>query len=261
MSSNNTYYRIHQSLGLLAPIGTSLSNDWLGSSQASKTCYQPKLFHPGDEIHALVGGTFAVTSSGTVHQISPGTPPHLSIKDTGTRNWMPLMLEGLVDQGYIVQRETYTKPIDGYSRSRPVLAEGLPHRIYPKDRILRTIAEDILVDAIENALLPEDGDLPNLVVSCLKETEDHIAVAQATLRDANGEITHRLSFSLSRNLLSARLIDLSGPDFKRLPDYADRIRDMGSMPTRSNLVAASPQAEEFRALVAELGAMPGPKFG
>jgi hypothetical protein len=58
----NHYYRVTQRFPVLVRVGHRESNTYFGASMVLGVVYRQVIAKPGDEIHALVGGTFLVTA-------------------------------------------------------------------------------------------------------------------------------------------------------------------------------------------------------
>jgi len=56
----NTYYTVEEAFTVYALVGHSESNTYYGASMIYGNVYRRLLLHPGDEVHALHGGVFAV---------------------------------------------------------------------------------------------------------------------------------------------------------------------------------------------------------
>lgn len=62
--SANTYYRVTRAFTVYALVGHSDSNHYYGASMLCGNVYRREQLQPGDEVHALHGGTFVVRPDG-----------------------------------------------------------------------------------------------------------------------------------------------------------------------------------------------------
>jgi hypothetical protein len=60
------FYRVARPLPAWHMVGYMEGNEWIGSSRCLWPIYRPVTLQLGDEVHELVGGTFAVLANGEV---------------------------------------------------------------------------------------------------------------------------------------------------------------------------------------------------
>lgn len=83
--SFNRYFRVNEPFLVLKPLGTCETQTYVGASMALRTVKEAFNAVPGDEIHALMGGTFLVTKEGGVTEISIVKPKHVYESKYGFR--------------------------------------------------------------------------------------------------------------------------------------------------------------------------------
>lgn len=81
----NKYFRVDAPFRVWCHVGLSDSNAHIGRSQVINTVMEARNAGPGDEIHALVGGTFLVRD-GAAWEISIHAPKHVFEKTYGRRS-------------------------------------------------------------------------------------------------------------------------------------------------------------------------------
>jgi hypothetical protein len=77
---DNKYYRVRAGFGVYAQAGHCESNTWLGSHRMFGVVYKRLRLRPGDQVHALIGGTFAVTKHGVFEVVSRIDDQHPFVK-------------------------------------------------------------------------------------------------------------------------------------------------------------------------------------
>lgn len=60
---DNRYFRVTAPTTVYKVVGLSPSHAYVGASQLLGTVYEERLLQPGDEIHCLFGGTFALANA------------------------------------------------------------------------------------------------------------------------------------------------------------------------------------------------------
>ena len=80
VSARNSYFRTLQPFRFYRQVGRSLSNTWIGRSQAITNVHHALNAEPGDEFHALAGGLFVAdrrngAPSAAPARLSPPKPP------------------------------------------------------------------------------------------------------------------------------------------------------------------------------------------
>lgn len=74
----NRYYRVMQQMPARDLVAHMEGNEWIGHSRSLWPVYRAFTLQPGDEIHELAGGTFAITAGGEVHEsVKVMDPPHI----------------------------------------------------------------------------------------------------------------------------------------------------------------------------------------
>lgn len=99
MPWDNKYFEFDEPIRWFKAVGLSPSNTYVGRSQAIDTVHRPVLVEPGDQIHALVGGTFVVRADGTVECGRFTRPKHLFEKSYGGRTSDAALLEQMAKAG------------------------------------------------------------------------------------------------------------------------------------------------------------------
>jgi len=79
----NRYFEFDEPVHWFRKIGTSASNTYVGRSQVLDTVYQLATIEPGDQVHALVGGTFVARADGRVEEGVFRLPKHIFEKSYG----------------------------------------------------------------------------------------------------------------------------------------------------------------------------------
>lgn len=67
--SGNRYYRVDRAASVNIVVGSKPSNRWYGAAQVLDPVIRTVKAKRGDEVHALVGGTFLVTKAGPIHEM------------------------------------------------------------------------------------------------------------------------------------------------------------------------------------------------
>jgi hypothetical protein len=73
----NSYFRVIESFEVLGVAGHKASNTWIGSSQVLDPVYERLTLKPGDEIHNLYGGEFALHNGKVWKIVLKEDPKHI----------------------------------------------------------------------------------------------------------------------------------------------------------------------------------------
>jgi hypothetical protein len=114
ISNKNEYYRVEKEITVWALVGYKPSNHYYGSARLHKPEYKKLTLEVDDEIHDLVGGTFAVqvyneappeddqkhTANAKVHQIQIDKPEDdfspFEKRSAAPQNWSSLLSSGSI---------------------------------------------------------------------------------------------------------------------------------------------------------------------
>jgi len=160
MSWGNKYYEFDEAIRWFRAIGHSASNTYIGSSRAIDTVYEPTTINPGDQVHALLGGTFVVRADGTVEEGKFKLPKHLFEKSYGIRQSDADLCDLMAKAGRCREIEKpaakadYNAPRKAYDANKlPDLMGNVPRgRKWPNsptlDFIIRNYAEASLDESL-----------------------------------------------------------------------------------------------------------------
>lgn len=155
MSWGNKFFEFDEPIRWFKAIGTSPSNAYFGASRAIDTVHEQTLVQPGDQIHALVGGTFLVRADGTVETGRLRLPkPHFE-KSHGGRDSDADLLARMVKAGRCKEISAPAGKID-YNASRVALeGKRLPDHMgsVTKEGYVRSPQLQALLDAASSAKL------------------------------------------------------------------------------------------------------------
>lgn len=85
----NSYYKLTEAKVVWVKTGSRPGNSYYGAAQIHDVLGQQVTLNPGDELHLLIGGLFAVTANG-VFEVLHKSPSELNMhfcKDYTPRSW------------------------------------------------------------------------------------------------------------------------------------------------------------------------------
>lgn len=120
----NKYYRVVKPLPAWGLVAHMAGNEWIGASRCLWPIYKTLTLQPGDEIHELAGGTFAVTRSGRVYECLKVMQPPIvmSVMLRGGGAVKRSVAELAVDLVEEIAKCASTRP-ESYRPATPVLSD------------------------------------------------------------------------------------------------------------------------------------------
>lgn len=145
---DNRYFEFDEPIHWFRRIGSSASNTFVGRSQVFDPVFRLTTIEPGDQVHALVGGTFLVRTDGRVEEGRFWLPKHIFERSYGPRDTDAMFLSRVAATGRCREipaekafKADYGKLVEkGYPK--------LPPRMGHLDRIDKTPPSPMLMNLI-----------------------------------------------------------------------------------------------------------------
>lgn len=163
----NRYYTVVSPIRVFVHAGHSASNSYVGSSRVITTVMKAQNARKGDEIHALVGGTFLVRK-GTAYEIDLKPAKPVFEKSYGfSQPWQ--IMEAYAKAGRAVEQDAPKLTAD-YRAARDKAGKKLP---------------ELHEQVIERTKSPEYDHLAGAVGKALAKAETHGVEYRWSMRDIN----------------------------------------------------------------------------